>query len=107
MKDRINSKGWNSESVIEIRKRLKLDHAGFAKLLGVDTRSVNRWETGKNQTTGSAGDILSGIKEKLDKDPDSTNKVLKLIHSAVSMGGLAYLVFKLLDSITEKRGKDE
>ncbi|MDD5531099.1 MAG: type II toxin-antitoxin system MqsA family antitoxin [bacterium] len=97
----IDSKGWNSEMIIAMRNKLKLNQSEFSKLLGVDVRSVNRWENGNFRPKGSAEAILSGIREKLDKDPDSSDKVVELIRSAVNMGGLAYLIFKLLDNITK------
>ena len=85
-----------------MRNRLNLSQADFAKLLGVDIRSVNRWENGISRPTGSAEAILSAIREKLDKDPDSASQILALIGMVVAIGGLAYLIIKLLDELTSK-----
>ena len=95
---------WNSVTVRNMRQRLNLSQADFAKLLGVDVRSVSRWETGNSIPTGAAEEILTGLKEKLDGDPDSAQQVIGAIAAAIAIGGLAYFVIKLLDAFTAKRG---
>jgi transcriptional regulator with XRE-family HTH domain len=91
---------WTNNEVRKMRNRLNLNQADFAKLLGVDIRSVNRWENGLSRPTGSAEAILSALKKKLDTDPDSTQRILTTIGAAVAIGGLAYLIIKLLDALT-------
>lgn len=95
---------WNSTTVRNMRDRLKLSQADFAKLLGVDVRSVSRWETGNSVPTGAAEEILTGLKEKLDSDPDSAQQIIGTIVAAVAIGGLAYLIIKLLDALVTKGG---
>jgi transcriptional regulator with XRE-family HTH domain len=95
---------WNSVTVRNMRQRLNLSQADFAKLLGVDVRSVSRWETGNSIPTGAAEEILTGLKEKLDGDPDSAQQIIGAIAAAIAIGGLAYLVIKLLDAFTTKGG---
>jgi len=82
---------------------MKLTRAEFAKLVGVDVRTVTRWETADGpRPTGAAEAILNGLNEKLTKDPDTADQVLKFVLGAVAVGGLAYLIVKLLDTASSK-----
>ena len=90
---------WSKDEVIEFRNRLELNRTQFAKFLAVDVRSVMRWEKGLCCPTGTPEAVLSGFKEKLDKNPESLPAVRELVDGAVAVGGLAYLIVKLLDSI--------
>ena len=74
----------------------------FARLLGVDVRSVSRWESGDGKPKGSAEAILTGLREKLQKDPRTGDRVLAILGAAVAVGGLAYLIVRLLDALTEE-----
>ena len=93
---------WTIENVKGFRAQLGLSQSELGRLLGVETRSVSRWETGTSRPTGSAEAILSGLKEKLDKDPDSFPQIRDLIAGAVGVGGLAYLIVKLLHMVTKE-----
>lgn len=99
---------WSSAGVAAMRDRLRLDRRQFANLLGVDVRSVYRWEdhTVKALPTGASSAVLAGLREKLDKDPSDADKVTGIIADAVAMGGLAYLIVKLLDSVTRWQASD-
>jgi|GEM_PF-3122923 len=88
---------WNKEDIIEFRNLLGLDRSQFAKFLSVDTRSVIRWEKGLNKPTGTPEAILSGFREKIKKDPDSLPAIRNLISGSIEVGGLAYLIVKILD----------
>lgn len=92
---------WTADQIREFREELGLNQTQFASLLGVDVRSVTRWEGGTSSPTGSAEAILSGLKEKLRKDPDTLTEVLAIVGGAVAVGGLAYLIVKLLDAVTK------
>ena len=92
---------WNKEEIIQLRERLRLNQHDFAKLLNVDTRTIARWEIGTNSPPASAEAVLSAIREKLDRDPNTTEQVIKGIAAAVAIGGLAYLVLMLLDKFTQ------
>lgn len=96
---------WNPDDVKSMRRRLNLSQAEFAKLLGVDVRSVSRWENGESKPTGAAEAVMAGLKEKLDRDPDSTQKIVSAIAAAVAIGGLAYLIIKLFDTLTTEGGE--
>ncbi|MFH1438429.1 MAG: helix-turn-helix domain-containing protein [Pseudomonadota bacterium] len=93
---------WTVENVKEFRAQLGLSQSEFGKLLGVETRSVSRWENGTSRPTGSADAILSGLKEKIEKDPGSFAQIRDLISGSVGVGGLAYLIVKMLDMITKE-----
>jgi transcriptional regulator with XRE-family HTH domain len=88
---------WKKEEILELRNSLGLNRTDFAKMLGVDVRSVMRWEKGLCRPTGAPEAILSGVKEKIDKNPEALPAVRDFIAGAVSVGGLAYLIVKLLD----------
>lgn len=44
---------------------------------------------------------MTGIREKLEADPSSAKKVIKLLTGAAAVGGLAYLLVKLLGSAAD------
>lgn len=92
---------WASHEIRDLRQRMSLSQAEFAKLLGVDVRSVIRWEDPEGpRPKGSAAQILAGIREQLEREPKQADKVLKVLASAAAVGGLAYLVMKLLGTAT-------
>lgn len=79
-----------------------MEQGDFARLVGVDSRTVARWEEGKVQPTGAAVEVMNGLREKLEKDPNSAEEIIKFVVGAAAIGGLAYLLIKALDAITEK-----
>lgn len=95
---------WTTARIRALRDRLGMDPASFAKLLGVDARTVRRWESGDARPTGSADAVLCGIEESLDKDPRTAGKLVKLLAGAAAVGGLAYVLVKLFDHV---RGSEE
>ncbi len=94
---------WSAERVQALRERMGLSRSEFAKLLGVDARSVHRWEDPEGpRPKGSAAQILTGIHAQLDAEPHKAPQVLKLLASAAAVGGLAYLLMRLLNQATQK-----
>jgi transcriptional regulator with XRE-family HTH domain len=90
-----------------LRRRIGLSQARFARLVGVDPRSVIRWESGQGPSPkGSAEAVLDGIREKLDSDPRHAKKVIRLLSGAAAVGGLAYLLVKLLGSAAGRDGSE-
>jgi len=83
--------------VIALRLRLGVERPAFAKIVGVDTRSVTRWEAGQVEPSGPSLAVMNAIREKLDRDPAHAEEVTRLIVGAADLGGLAYLLLKLLD----------
>lgn len=90
------------EDIQSLRRQLRMEQMTFARMLGVDVRSVSRWETGSAGPSGAAEAVLIGLKEKLAKDPAEAEFVVSFIVSAVAVGGLAYLLIKLLDNATKE-----
>lgn len=82
-----------------------MDIAEFARLLGVDARSVRRWESGEVRPTGSAEAVMTGILESLDKDPSFAEELVKVIVAAAAVGGLAYVLVKLIDRARDKTSR--
>lgn len=97
---RVNS--WTADQIRQFRLRLGLEVAGFAKAMGVDVRTVYRWENGTARPSGAVEAVMNGLREKLQKDPNASDAVIKFIVAAAAVGGLAYLIVKLLDSITDE-----
>lgn len=91
-----------------LRSRLRMSRAQFARLCGVDARTVVRWETpGGPRPTGAAQAVMAAIQEKLDADPGSAKRVVKFLAGAAAVGGLAYVLLKLLGKINGSSGEDE
>ncbi len=80
-----------------LRNRFKLDQADFARLVGVNTRTVHRWELGDAVPTGAASAVLLAVDEKLRKDPSQADEIIAFLVSASAIGGLAYVLIRLLD----------
>jgi transcriptional regulator with XRE-family HTH domain len=90
---------WSPREIRALRGRLGLNQVQFARLVGVDVRSVLRWESNEGpRPKGSAQAVMTGIREKLQGDPRHVKKVIKLLTGAAAVGGLAYLLVKLLGS---------
>jgi hypothetical protein len=73
-----------------------MDEARFAKLLGVDARSVKRWEAGTTTPTGSAEAVMDGLCEALDRAYDE-DALVRFVTGASQVGGFAYLLVKLFE----------
>lgn len=92
---------WTAKDVRALRKRLRLDESEFAKLLGVELRSVQRWEAGTATPTASAEAVLAALRESLDRQPDDADKIVKFVAGAVAIGGLAYMLVKLFELLRD------
>jgi DNA-binding transcriptional regulator YiaG len=90
---------WTPSEIQALRHRLGVDAPGFARLLGVDARTVSRWELGTARPTGASEAILAAVQEKLHKDPEDADNVVAFVVAAAAVGGLAYLLIKLLDEV--------
>lgn len=90
---------WTPDAISRLRERLGMDVAAFAKLMGVDARTVRRWEAGQARPTGSAEAVMSGIEESLNKDPAFSEVLVGVLVGAAAVGGLAYVLVKLIDHL--------
>ena len=86
---------WDAKRIRALRKRLGLDPAAFGRLVGADVRSVYRWEAGPIRPTGAAEAVLNGIDESL-KSSDNVSEIIQVLVGAAAIGGLAFLLVKLL-----------
>lgn len=85
----------------ELRAQLDLSQADFGRLVGVDTRTIVRWEAENSNPTGAPASIVTAVREKLAKDPAHAARVVGFLKSTVPMGGLPYLFLKLLDLVDD------
>lgn len=91
---------WTRRDVEALRRRLGMNRGQFARLLGVDSRTVFRWESSDGPNPrGSAEAVMTAIREKLDADPRAAKKVVKFLGGAAAVGGLAYVLLKLLGKL--------
>jgi len=65
--------------------------------VGVDVRSVKRWESGDAQPSGAAESVLAALEEMLRRDPSATDDLIALLAAAVTFGGLSYWLLQLLE----------
>lgn len=100
---RAGPSAWTSAQVIGLRHRLGVGQRLFARIVGTDTRTVSRWETNDSTPSGTSEAVLIAIREKLDTDPANAERVVRFIVDAASVGGLSYLLLKLLDEATRER----
>lgn len=82
----------------QLRHHLGMDQEVFARLLGVDLRTVQRWEQGLSGPQGAAEAVLLAFREALHVSLDPA-PVLDFLRRAGELG-LAYVIVKLLDSYT-------
>ena len=88
---------WSADEVRELRAKMGLSRSDFARLLGVDARTVHRWEDPEGpRPKGSPAQILAGIHAQIEREPKQAKQVIKVLASAAAVGGLAYLMTKLL-----------
>src|SRR5437870_3251656 len=86
------SVSWDEKQVKQLREQLKLGIGEFARLAGVDPRTVYRWEAGEAEPSGASEAVLNGLREKLRKDPDQTESISSFLMGAAAIGGLGYLI---------------
>lgn len=55
----------NSKQVRSLRARLNLTVDNFARVAGVDSRTVRRWEDGESRPSGPAAEVLDALEEHL------------------------------------------
>lgn len=84
-----------------IRNRLELSRPEFARLVGVDTRTVYRWENGESKPSGSAEAVLLGIDQALKAPPDGLTSALTAIGAMAAVGGLGFLIYKLIELLAK------
>jgi putative transcriptional regulator len=53
----------SKEDIVKLRKKLQVSQAGFAVLLNISTKTVQKWEQGENQPNGSSLKLLTIAKK--------------------------------------------
>lgn len=71
---------------------LGLELGAFASLLGVDGRTVRRWEAGKVRPSGSAAVVFAALREAVHRQPAIAERLIR----ASSVGGLSHLLITML-----------
>ena len=92
---------WDAPAIEALRTRLGMDRSNFGKLLGVDGRTVWRWENKKGKPTGAAVSVLNGIQQGLQENPSQAGAIAAALIGGVAVGGLAFLIFKMISDLAE------
>lgn len=97
---------WNADTIATFREGLGLSQSDFASLLGVDARSVRRWEAGHGTPTGAALAVLNGLHQavEVERRKGNLDELIRVVVTAAAVGGLAFLLYKLLTFRVEEDG---
>jgi putative transcriptional regulator len=87
----------DAKSVRDFRARLKLTQPAFAQLIGVDLRTVIRWEMGTATPSGPGAAVLTGLQASLKNAAGNADSIVDILVKAAAIGGLAYLLMTLLE----------
>ena len=98
---------WAKQEVAAVRQRLKLSRPDFARLLGVDLRTIYRWENGESEPSGPGEAVLNGIRQALQEQPDGLTAGLAVLGGMAAMGGLGFLVYKLIETLSKQGVENE
>lgn len=58
-------------AIVRLRERLGLDRSQWARVLGVNHRTVARWEDEADQPSGVAAEVIRGITMALEDGADA------------------------------------
>jgi DNA-binding XRE family transcriptional regulator len=82
--------------VQELRAKLELRPGAFARLLGVDDRTVRRWEAEQSPPTGTALHVLTALRESLRaRDAEGAETLARFLRDAAPLGLAGVLVLLL------------
>ena len=70
-------KNYSSNEIKKIRNSINLSQTMFAKVMGVSNKTIEAWESGRNQPNGAAARLLSLI-EKNSLFPFETKLIQKI-----------------------------
>jgi DNA-binding XRE family transcriptional regulator len=83
-----------------VRERLKLSQVDLARLIGVEARSVHRWESGKAEAGTTPCMLLAAFRDLLD-DERRGETAAKLAKRFGEAGGLYSLLIYLIERESE------
>lgn len=93
-----------NNNAIDLRERLGITATQFARLVGVDTRTVMRWESYDAMPCGTAAAIIRGLQMSLRRRPAHAEKILEFVRETAAIGGLRYMLIELFDrALTQRR----
>ena len=78
----------NPENIKDLRIKFKCSQDELARILGVTTATLSRWENGQSSPSPKNIEQLKFLKQKLDKD-DAANLKKILLVAGVSFAALA------------------
>lgn len=89
------------EEIRQIRKRLGISQELFARVLGVSSPCLQRWEYGKSSPTYIHNDIMIQIRKHMNKiktiEERSSRSIGDIIREIYSDGNGAYALYRFLD----------
>ncbi len=85
-----------------LRTVLQMSPAEYAKLLGVDERTVSRWEAGRAIPAGCSAEVIAGLTEAFQRHPEREEELRAFIRRAGGVGGISYILVRLLDNAVER-----
>lgn len=94
-----------SEDCKGLRNFFGLSREDFAKLLGVKTMTIWRWEEEERKIKSNSNIILSVLKRiaiNYQYDPQKILRIKDLITESINNGGLYYFLNKLLEEYAKK-----
>lgn len=94
--------GLDPSEAKALRERLELTQRGFAKLVGVDQVTVNRWEhRWVKRITGAPAQVMRGLIGAMNQLDEK--KMSAYLRESVAGGGLPHMMIDLFDNLLEKR----
>lgn len=95
----------SARDIQSMRDRMGLTKPEFAKLTGVDARTVYRWERGESKPKGGARSLLIGLQIVAHgaREPSATDCVLKEIGQIAAVGGPGFLVVRLAQVLASQQ----
>lgn len=83
------------DQVKAIRADYQMDQGEFARLLGADVRTVNRWELGTATPSGSSLAVLAGLREAINSSA-VPGLIAQRCREWAAVGGVAYVLVRLM-----------
>ncbi len=83
-----------------LRISLHMTEEEFCRLLGIDLRTLRRWEAHQGAPAGAALQTIAGLEEALRRHPERSDFLVEYIRSASAVGGVSYLLVRLFDDLT-------